>query len=193
MSGHIPGSEPYDGAHLRSWLMARYRPNLLPQSNAHISVYELPSGMPITIPGPSSERRPVSSSMARRAANALGMSFDEYREAIEFPVINHGKPKRGPVRTERRGCSKTEVLASISDVRGSLTELEQKLRTGAPRDPAFYAQVNRLVLAALTEANRAVEQTTKVGTSGKEGQVQSYRSGGEKRAAHKVGPHRGNR
>lgn len=163
MSGHA--SEPYTGREINKWMVDRYRPSQLPTGDGSSRLYELPSGDTVLIPGPSSERFPVSTYMAKQIARSLGMSFDEFRQAIGYPVVKHGHSSRKPVKVEKRGCTRTEVLGLAADVRASIAELEATLRSGAPRDSAFYLDLHARLLVALAETNHAIERTSKVGAT----------------------------
>ena len=159
----MSGTEPYNGRDINKWMVARYRPAQLATADGSSRLYELPNGNTVLIPGPSSERHPVSNWMAKNIAASLGMSFDEFREAIGFPTVKHGHPSRKPVKVEKKGCTKAEVLQRAADLRRVSFDLEAKLRQGAPRDSAFYLDLHARLVAALAEMNHAIERTSKVG------------------------------
>ena len=158
----MSASEPYTGRDINKWMMTRYRPNQIAGSESS-RLYELPSGATVSIPGPSSEKYPVSTWLAKQIATGLGMTLDEFREAIGFPTVKHGHPSRKPVKVEKKGCTRTEVLRCALDVRKTVSELEMTLRAGAPRDSAFYLELHALLVAALADMNHALQRTTKVG------------------------------
>lgn len=159
------GVEPYTAKKVDRWIVDRFAPTTLPQSDHIWRAYELPSGAIVTVPGPSAASRPLATGSARKIATELGMSYEEFREAMGHPIVHHGKPKRKAQSVKPTGCTKGETRARSSEIRSALTELDRAIAQG-DRDPAVYMRAHERQVAALTEINRAIEELNRKGAPG---------------------------
>lgn len=158
------GHEPYGARKVSQWIEATYRPVRLPQSDHVWIAYELPSGRTVIVPGPSTGSRPVATGTAKKIATDIGMTFEEFREAIGHPIIKRGKPSRQVIRNVRTGCTKGEVVAQAKAVHRALNDLESAIRSG-DRDPAFYLRLHQRLTAAMGEVQSAITQTNQRGAA----------------------------
>lgn len=151
-------SEPYNFRHLRRWIESTYRPTVLPQSDGIFMAYGLPNGRTVVVPGRSADSRQVAAGTAKKIAAEIGLTYEEMREAVGFPIIKHSKPTRKAATPARVGCTKGDVVAQAKAVHRSLNELEHAIKCG-DRDPAFYMRLHERLTAALAETQSAVHQT----------------------------------
>lgn len=156
------GSEPYSARLVERWIVKTYRPTLLPQSDAIFHAYELADGRTVVVPGPSVGNRCLATGTAHKIATDLGLSFEEYREAIGYPIINHSRPARKAVQAERRTCTRRDVIGVAADIRGALARLEGAIKRGQ-RDSAFYLRIHGHLTRALRAAEEAFTEANRTG------------------------------
>jgi hypothetical protein len=157
-------AEPYNFRHLRRWIEQTYRPQVLPQSDGIFMAYGLPNGHTVVVPGRSADSRQVASGTVKKIAAEIGLTYEELREAVGFPIIKHSKPTRKIEVKARKGCTKGEVVAQAKAVHRSLNELEHAIKCG-DRDPAFYLRLHERLTSALAETQAAIHQTTTRGAA----------------------------
>jgi len=156
--------EPYDARKVSKWIEDTYRPVTLPQSDHIWTAYELPSGRTVVVPGPSAAKRPVATGTARKIAAALGMTYEELRDALGHPIIRHSRPKvRTVTKKEPVGCSKRDVIARSREAHRALTDVEQAVKPGV-RDAAFYGRVHQHLAEAKRLIDLALAEATSNGT-----------------------------
>lgn len=148
------GLEPYDGTVLSSFLVKQCGAAFVGQSGSHLR-FELPNGARV---GSLSPGNAITTPIARDVARALGMTREEFRAAIGYPLKKSGKARHKPQRTPEAAQpdDKRSMLLVIEDARTFLTHLERDLRQGQ-RDPAVYRRIHASVSQALLAMQRDTE------------------------------------
>ncbi|MDQ3403547.1 MAG: hypothetical protein M3548_09155 [Actinomycetota bacterium] len=156
------GSEPYSVRLVERWLVGTYRPTLLPQSDGIFHAYELADGRRVVVPGPSARNRPIATGTAHKVAADLGLSFEEFRESIGFPIVKHSKPVRKAVRDERRTATRRDVIGAAAEIRAALARLEGAIKQGQ-RDSTFYLELHGHLVRALRATKDAITEANRTG------------------------------
>ena len=153
-------AEPYTAADaLRT--LERFGGAVERGNDSHVIVV-MPSGIEVPVQR-RSMTRPIASIAGRRFADACGITYAEWREAVGHPLVRSSRPKAVAKATQPT-TGKRDVINRIAELRTALTAIEQVARQGV-RDSAFYrdvlvalADVGRQIDKAWTEATRTGER-----------------------------------
>jgi hypothetical protein len=138
--------EPFDAHALVAYYVDKHGAKFESQSGSH-QFWRTASGVRVGAAVGAGNK--VTTPHMKATARLLGMTYAQLRQDIGHPLTTAGKPKAKAAKQAPPPKGRSATAREMAEVASTARRIEMELRSGAPRDPAFYKPIADAAARAL--------------------------------------------